>query len=78
MFDPNGGVGGTERALAATVAIATSTAMWESGELSQARYVDAVMLGNGIAAGTVPVIEGLAGMMRLWMNGLDRLGADGF
>ena len=69
---------GTQRALAATVAVATSTAMWEKGELSQAEYVNAVMLGNYIATGSVPVIEGLAGMMRLWMDGFDALRVDGF
>jgi len=66
---------GTQRVLAATVAVATSTAMWESGELSQVQYVDAVVLGNGIYDGSVPVREGLAGMMHLWMMG--PLGADG-
>ena len=69
---------GTERVLAATVGLSASTALWEAGELSAGQYVDAVMLGNGINSGTVPVMEGLVGLMRLWMIGPDPLGADGF
>lgn len=57
------------RVLAATMAVANSTAMWEAGELSQGEYVKAVMVGNGIFEGRVGVNEGLRLMMALWMGG---------
>lgn len=78
MIKPDEHGVGTQRVLAATVAVAMGTVMWESGELSQARYVDAVMLGNGIAGGTVPVMEGLAGLMRLLMSEPELWGEDGY
>lgn len=62
-------LGGTQRVLAATTAMATSTALWDAGELSQQQYVDAVMLGNGISSGLVPVVDGLRALMGLWMLG---------
>lgn len=64
------GGAGTRRMLAATVAISTSTAMWEQGELTQAQYIDAVMVAQGIAGGTWPVLEGLRVLMGLWMVGV--------
>ena len=75
MMDELGrGDGGTRRVLAATVGVATSTAMRDAGQLSDEQYIGAVMVGNGINSGAVPVLVGLQLLMGLWM-GADGLGS---
>lgn len=56
------------QALAATVAVATSTVMWQSGELSLAQYASAMVLANGLSDGTVELSMGLRLLMGLWMS----------
>lgn len=64
-----GPVPGVRGVVAGVVAVANSTAMFESGELTEKEYVSALVVGNALVEGHVTVEEGLRVLMGLWMNG---------
>ena len=59
------------RAMAATMAVGTGTAMWEAGELSLGQYVAVTQLSNRIYVGHVDVVEGMRQLMGLLMRDAD-------
>lgn len=68
MLANGDGGGGNRRAVAATVAVATSTAMFEAGEMGAREYAEALVLSSAMFDGSLPLVEGWRVMMGLWMG----------
>ena len=68
MIQVGDGSVGMRRAVAATMAVGTGTAMWEAGELTLGEYVQVTQLGHRIYEGGVGVTEGMHELMSLLMR----------